>query len=71
MQNIILSNDDLILLIKSLHDPIDRLDNTHSEYRVKASYDNDLLPELNRLKKIRVLFMNELLSRCNASGVYL
>jgi hypothetical protein len=71
MQNIILSNNDLILLIKSLHDPIDRLTNTHSEYRKKALYDNDLLPELNRLIKIRMLFTNELLSRCNASGVYL
>ena len=71
MQNIILSNDDLILLIKSLHDPIDCLENTHSQYRKNSAYDNEFLPELNRLIKIRMLFTNELLSRCNASGVYL
>jgi hypothetical protein len=68
MENIILSNDNLILLIKSLHDPINRLYNTHLDYRGKSSYDNEFMPELNRLIELRKIFTNELLSRCNLSG---
>jgi hypothetical protein len=68
MQNIILSNDNLILLIKSLHDPINCLYNNHLDHKGRSSYDNDLLPELNRLIELRKIFTNELLSRCNLSG---
>jgi len=69
MQNLELSNDDLVLLIKSLHDPIDRLKNTHNGYQDQSWYDNQLIPKVNRLIEIRKTFINELLSRCKASGL--
>jgi hypothetical protein len=68
MEHIILSNDNLILLIKSLHDPINRLYNNHLDHKDRFSYDNNLLPELNRLIELRKIFTNELLNRCNISG---